>query len=231
MGKSNTSKHGKSDAPVKKKKGRPKKKTSKLNSPSRQIEKEERKRGRPRKNTQSRKTDPAQLTSINRIHQNSFTKPFPHPQPNEDNEAFVPTTSFDLPIKGQLLNEELREEREMYEEIKNNNIERNVMTRRDLRSMKKEAWPRALSMEERMSQMEEMISSLGMMIFALHKKNVNKDKKLMIDEHIRSGYNIDTARVIRENLTRDPNYFDKTRRNSIHYPNESMAATQGSVKQ
>lgn len=213
------------NAPVKKVKGRAKNSSGLT---SKMIKKEERKRGRPRKNMQIRKNEVTQLPNIARIHQNPPKESFPHPQTNEDSEAFVP---FDLPIKGHHFNEEIREQKEIYDDLKYNNMGRSVLTRRDHRSMKKETWPNALSNEERMTNIEEMISCLGMMVFALHKKTVNKDKKQVIDEHIRRGFNAETARLIKESMLRDSNYFEKTRRNSIHYPNESMGVVQGSVKQ
>ena len=57
MGKSNNPKTIKVEGGNKKKKGRPKKKTSKLNSPTKAIEKKERKRGRPSKASLQKKSD------------------------------------------------------------------------------------------------------------------------------------------------------------------------------
>ena len=80
--------------------------------------------------------------------------------------------------------------------------------------------------------MEQMISALGMMVFALHKKTVNKDKKGIIDDFIRQGFNPQTASVVQSNLFRDVNYFEKTRKNSVHMTFEgSMISAQNSVKQ
>lgn len=229
MPKSSGVKHGKADVPGKKKKGRPKKKASKLNSPSRKIEKEERKgRGRPRKNPPKPCVEPLGIEGMRRGPQQLFGRGLV----NDDNDEFVPRPTFQEPGLGKLLDEEALEQREALEDVRANKLESHVMTRRSLRSMTiKEERARVPGIEERISRLEEMLQCLGMMVLAQHKKTVNKDKKQMIDEHIRRGYNVETARVIRENMLRDPNYFDKTRRNSVHYANESQLSLVGSMKQ
>ena len=229
MAKSNNTKQNKSDHVVKKKKGRPKKKTSKLNSPSKHIEKEEKKgRGRPRKNPIQKKiTDPMQTSIINKIHENNYSQDFGRSHLYEDTDVYRPdqNAAFHLPSSRGRLEEEILVKREYIEKLSK------IKTRRSQRLAREES-NKSLTTEERLRNIEEMVSSLGMMVLALHKKTVNKVKKNMVDDWIRKGYNAETARSIKENMYRDQTYFEKTRKNSSHFMgNESLISEQRSVKQ
>jgi hypothetical protein len=233
MAKSSNNKQNKSDILTKRKKGRPKKKTSKMNSPTKHIEKEKIKRGRPRKHPIERKPDTLQTSIINHIHDNNLRKELHH-NSYDENEIYRPEHStFHQPGSGRRLDEETLEQKEMIENIWNKTNESTVKTRRSQRLMARDdQGGRNLTIDERLTNIEEMMSSLGMMILGLHKKTVNKDKKIKLDELIRRGFTVETARTIKENLFRDSNFFDKVRRGSIHYTgNDSMISAQGSVKQ
>ena len=234
MPKSNTNKQNKSDNVPKRKKGRPKKKTSKLNSPTKHIEKEKMKRGRPRKTPIEKKPDAMQTSIINQIHDNVYRKDSNGNMQFDDSGMYRPEQSaIHQPGSGRRLDEEALEQREMIENMWNKTNDSKVMTRRSQRLMgRDEPYNKHLSLEERMNNLEEMLSSIGMMVIALHKKTVNKPKKSRFDELIRLGFNVETARTIKKNLLNDNNYFDKVRKSSFHHTgNESMISAQGSVKQ
>jgi hypothetical protein len=234
MAKSINPKQGKPDTAVKKKKGRPKKRASKLSSPTKQIEKETRKgRGRPRKDANQRKPSSSILALNESIHaENPMTSL--RDWKKDDNEEYVPENLFAAPLgqRGLKGMEEMREKFEVMPDVYDAPHESLVKTRRSQRLMIREETERKeQTIEDRLSNLENMISSIGMMVFALHKKTVNKSKKDMIDDYIRKGFNADTAVHIKESLMRDVNYFDKTRKSSVTINMEgSMLSVQNSVK-
>ena len=228
MGKSNNPKTIKVEGGNKKKKGRPKKKTSKLNSPTKAIEKKERKRGRPSKASLQKKSDLSHLPLIADVHlDKQFMK-------EKQDESFDPQQNFSVPVpnRKQKLNEEYLENYEALRDIQDNQVQTSILTRRSKRLKQEDDSVKLGNLYKRFDQMEQMISALGMMVFALHKKTVNKDKKGIIDDFIRQGFNPQTASVVQSNLFRDVNYFEKTRKNSVHMTFEgSMISAQNSVKQ
>ena len=236
MGKSNNAKPLKSEHPIKKKKGRPKKKTSKLNSPTKNIEKEERKgRGRPRKTAAYKKSDSLKIPMMKDVPNDIiFVKDIFKKVKNETDEPFQQEHNFSVPLgkRNNKINNELLEKNETLRYLQGTQVQKNVLTRRGMRmKIEEEALEKNVILQK-FEQIEEMLSCLGMMVFALHKKTVNKDKKTIIDDYIRQGFNSQTAEVIKTNLLKDVNYFEKTRKNSVHVNIEgSMISGQGSVKQ
>ena len=228
MAKSNNAKTPKLEAANKKKKGRPKKKTSKLNSPTKMIEKKERKRGRPPKASLQKKSDLSQLPLISDMHMDKvFLK-------ERQDDSFDPRQNFAEPVhhRKHKLNEEYLENFEALRDIQDNQVQTSILTRRSKRLRQEDDFGKLGGIYKRFEHLEQMMSALGMMVFALHKKTVNKDKKGIIDDFIRKGFNYQTAKVIETNLLRDVNYFEKTRKNSVHLNFEgSMISAQGSIKQ
>ena len=235
MVKSNNTKQSKADQPVKKRKGRPKKKASNLNSPTKHIEKDERKgRGRPRKNAQYRKPNQLSLELAKSINENqTFANTVEKDWQRDDAEEYKPETTYKKMMGyNQKVNEEMRENYEASQGLYLNNNETFVKTRRSRGLMRDEISRADPTIEERLIKIEQMISCLGVMVLALHKKPLKKNKKEMIDGFIRKGFNAGTAQTIMENMLNDTNLFEKTRKNSINFAMEgSMMSGQGSIKQ
>ena len=233
MGKTINSNKGKAETPARKKKGRPKKKPAKLDSPTKQIEKEERKgRGRPRKNPIARKPNPAILALNDNIHLNQATLT-ESKWLSEEAHTFPLDSGFGVPhsLKGARLADEARDQAQMDRPGYAQNPEGSGKSRRNQRMLREEREKKQVAIEERLRNMETMMSCLGMMVFALHKKTVNKGKKDMIDDYIRRGFNAGTAVMIQEQMMRDVNHFEKTRKNSVTLNMEgSMMSGQNSVK-